>query len=61
MHRPLEWAIVEFSDNDDDCTEGYPNKRAKYSEEETTLAHLIDNSQGNYADQMRTDEQMKIL
>lgn len=44
---------------DTDDTEGRSRKRAKH--EETVLTVLIDNSQGNYADQKRTDEQMKIL
>lgn len=41
---------------DYDAEERYSTKRAKY--EDTAL---IDASQGNYADQMRTDEQMRIL
>ena len=46
--------------DDDDNQEGCSNKRAKH-EEDAILAELIDNPQGNYADQMRTDEQMAIL
>ena len=48
-----------YNEVDDDDTEGRSRKRAKH--EDTALTVLIDNSQGNYAEQKRTDEQMKIL
>ena len=48
--------LDESSDNEEGCS----NKRAKH-EEDAILVEMIDNSQGNYANQMRTDEQMAIL